>query len=313
MARYPVVATGTLDLTYKEVTDLLKAREALKEAEAQFYKDRADLVNNYPMKRKDITPAEIEALYDSQLGTEPWKYLARFNTSGSALKTGAYPPFTPTFTWGYTTKENRPNTADVYWVGNYPGTPDSTPTGGYPEIFEANYTHIIEYMGTKGIMRYPGDIEDVDGPWLYNKARGASWVDLIVAQGGYNNGFTNKGSLQNWEHHISTEGEVEYYAAIGEVPYAYNPAGGLTAFEAHMLKLVGDAWNNACKDELDTYKTAYDKYNTEYGSKAADFAFTSSSLSGVWNGYKQDGGDLLFNRPGALNAKLVNEARGLSR
>lgn len=299
MARYPVVATGTLDLTYKEVTDLLKAREALQEAEKQFYKDRADLVNTYPMKKKDITAAEIEALYDTHVGSEPWKYLETYTLSGSTAKTGSYPTGATNITWT--------NTSSVFWIQNYPGVPAETPSSGYPYIFDPPYPQYDSEFGTTTLV-------DPKGPWLYNSARGASSLDIILSKAdNYTEAYTSKGTLQNYIHHEYSEGDINYFEGFGEVPEAYNGAGGLTNFQAHMRKILGEAWNETCKEKFDAYKTAYDTYNVEYGSKAADFEFIASSLSGAWSGYKQDGGVLLFNRPGTLNSKLVKEARGLSR
>jgi len=310
MARYPIAATGTLDLTYIGISDLLKAKKELQEVEEAFYKERAELVNNYPMKKKDITATQIEAIYDSKLGTEPWKYDSRFTASGSTLKNVPYPPGPPGAPPGMPAVR-RGNTPDVYWVANYPNTPGTTPSSGYPAISEPDYMTYTYSSGRGGTTATEAGIRDVNGPWLFNKARGASWIDLSVSEGGYNAGFSAKGSENTHTNHDPSAVQAhQFFAAVGVVPFAYTAAGGLTEYEAHMLKLVGDAWNAACKVKFEAYKTAYDAYMTAYGSKAADFTFVSSSLSGVWAGYKQDSGALLFNRPGTLNKKLVQELRG---
>jgi len=279
MARYPVAASGTLDLTFKDVGDLIRARKELQDAETKFYEDRRDLVNTYPGKKKDITASEIEQAYDTLVGKEPWNYLAKFTASGSSLKTGSYVP----------------GSASTYWVANYPGTADNSVEGQYPEIFEGNYFEV-----------------DVNGPWRYDRNLGAEWIDLIVSQGGYNTGFMDRGGINTWTRTYLYGGEIQYSEAIGEIPYAYNANGGITSFEAHMLKLVGEAWNAACNTQLQAYKSGVLAYQAAYGAGSA-FEYASSAVAGIWNGYTQTGGAAKFNRPGTLSSKLVNMARGLER
>jgi hypothetical protein len=292
-----------MDLSYSKIKDLIGARDALNEAQEQFYKTRADFINTYPMKNKDISPANLEALYDKHVGSEPWKYTSSFATSGSTPKIGNYPSGAtsapPDVLWT--------NTNSVFWIQNYPNTPATTPSSGYPYIFDPPYA---ENPSSTTLL-------DPKGPWLYNSAVGAPWIDIILAKdGSYTKAFDSMGTVQNYTHHsytnsVNVTAHIEYVEGFGEVPYAYNGTANLSAFEVHMRKLVGDAWDAACKTKFDAYTTEYNAYVTEYGLKNS-FTFISGSSIAAWAGYKQSEGALLFNRPGKLNVKLVNETRGIN-
>lgn len=263
MARYPVVNTATLVLTNPSAGPLLRAVETLQSAEDEFYRDRRNLVNSYPMKKKDITTSEIEKLYDTHLGNEPWRYKDRFDASGSALRTGDYDD-------------------TEHWVQPW-GT---TPSGSYPETRE--------------------------GAFLFDDKRGAAWVDLIVKYG-YNNGFDRKGGEGSSSYEVRDGESTNYvsfpvYEGFGVEPVAYNGRGGLSGFEAHMLKLVGDAYEATVRSSIRGYRDSLESYQGSNGSPVGE-TFVPNNPSNPWEGFTGTAGG--YNRPGELNAALVRETRGV--
>jgi len=263
MARYPVVSPATLILTNPGTGPLLTAIQELQQAENNFYNGRRNLVNSYPMKTSDITTSQIEALYDQYLGSEPWRYRARFDASGSTLKTGT-------------------DAETAYWVENW-GDP---PTGGtYP------------------VTRYSA--------FLFDPERGASWVDLI-GKFGYNNGFNRRGSTSSGSV-TSGAGDgasTTYYTineGFGVEPIAYNGRGGLSGFEAHMLKLVGDDYEDTVRPTLNTYNNRLNTYRNGNGTPT-QATFSGNSATNAWEGYT--GSSRGYNRPNELSAGLVRETRG---
>jgi hypothetical protein len=275
MARYPLVDPSTVVLTEPAAGRLLLARDSLAAAETSFYRGRRNLVNSYPMKTRDITTAEIEGLYDTHLGTEPWRYKSRFDSSGSTLKTGSY---------GSTTGE--------FWMQEWGTTPSDT----YPQI------------------RTVGIFSGAPTSFLYDTDRGASWVDLIVRYG-YNNGFDRRGSSTRYSYTTGAGdgASTTYYDAyegFGELPVAYNGRGGLSGFEAHMLKLVGDAWEGTVRSAFSEYRDALDAYRGGVGSGPPGLTFTPTSTVHAWSGFTGTSGG--YNRPGQLNPAIVHETRGRS-
>ena len=276
MARYPVVNTATIVLTNPSAGPLLRAVETLQSAEDGFYRDRRNLVNSYPMKKKDITTSEIEELYDTHLGNEPWRYKDRFDASGSTLRTGSY--------------------------GN-------TATGFY-----SGASHVEHWMGawgeTPASATYPETRNDT---FLFDEERGAAWVDLIVKHG-YNNGFSKKGGTTTGS--VTTgagDGEntsfYTVYEGFGVEPVAYNGRGGLSGFEAHMLKLVGDAYEATVRPSIRSYRDSLDSYQGSNGSPVGE-TFVPNNPSNPLEGFTGTAGG--YNRPGELNAALVRETRGVS-
>lgn len=282
MARYPVVSTSTIILTSAGAGPLLTARSALISAEDRFYRERRDLVNSYPMKTRDITTAEIESLYDTYLGTEPWRYKSRFTASGSTLKSGSYGNNDSLFGSGG---------HEEFYVEEW----GNTPTGSYPQT-----------IGSGG---FPSG----NPAFMYDEERGASWVDLIV-KFGYTRGFTGKGgsrsmTVSGGAGDGASTGYVTVYQGFGREPVAYNGRGGLSGFEAHMLKLVGDAWDDTVGDAYDNYRNALDAYRGGVGSPT-DADFSSTPTAQPWEGFVGTSGG--YNRPEELVAALVRETRGVS-
>jgi hypothetical protein len=279
MARYPVISTGTLVLTNAATGPLLLAIEELQAAETEFYNGRRDLVNSYPMKRSDITRAQIEQLYDTHLGSEPWRYATRFSNSGSTLKTGTY----GNAGGGIFNSSSQEEFYIEPWGG--------TPTGAYPTTVGGGFS------GSEA--------------FLYDSERGAAWVDLIVKHG-YTNGFTRKGgtrsvSITSGAGDGSSTSYATAYEGFGEEPLAYNGRGGLSDFEAHMLKLVGDAYEATVRPALNSYQSCLSSYQGSNGSPT-EAVFTPSAGGQQWSGYMGSTGG--YNRPGELNAELVRETRG---
>jgi hypothetical protein len=281
MARYPLVSTATIVLTNPAAGPLLTAREALENAETSFYRSRRNLVNSYPMKTRDITTEEIESLYDTYLGAEPWRYRNRFNNSNSTLKTGSYG-----------------NTGDGFFTSEthrefYVEPWGDTPTGTYP---------ITVGGGFSG-----------SSAFLYDGERGAAWVDLIV-QYGYNNGFSRRGGTRTGSQTSgagdgATTTVYTVYEGFGELPVAYNGRGGLSDFEAHMLKLVGDAYEDEVRSALNNYTNSLNSYQGSNGSPT-EAGFDSNNVAQPWEGFT--GVEGAYNRPERLNADLVRETRGTS-
>lgn len=273
MARYPVVNTATIVLTNPNAGGLLLAVQALQDAEDRFYRQRRNLVNSYPMKTRDITVSEIEALYDTHLGNEPWRYRSRFNSSNSTLRTGSYDNTGSGF-FGSSHSE--------HWVELWGATPTDSP---YPTIRNDTF--------------------------LFDEERGAAWVDLI-GKFGYNNGFDRRGGSRSasWTTGAG-DGEMTTYYSVyqgfGVEPIAYNGRNGLSGFEAHMLKLVGDAYEDTVRTELDDYRGRLNDYQNSNGSPATA-TFTPTSVAQPWSGFTGTVGG--YNRPGELVAELVHETRG---
>lgn len=329
MARYPVVSSGTIDLTFPGTQALIACRDLVVAAEELFYESCRQRVNSYPGKVRDITLAEIESAYDGQLGNKPWAYASMFTASGSTLKTDSYPSYNRNpnnlpnkvgrrceegiYQQFYSVNEARNNTATIYWVADYK-SPGTTPTAGYPEIYDQDYNSYTASNVCTADLDSDGNqvIVDVNGPWSFNTARGAAFIDLITTTGGYNNGFTSKGTESVWTNSSSYKGTQNYFPTIGVIPYAYNQGGNLTAFEAHMLKLIGDEWESKLRPLVTAYTTEYTAYTTYYAQRGIS-TFTSNSATGVWNNYEQISGAAKYNRPGTLNSKLINEARGINR
>lgn len=284
MARYPVVNTATIVLTNPSAGPLLRAIENLSAAEDEFYGDRRDLVNSYPMKTRDITRTQIETLYDTHLGNEPWRYSSRFEASGSTLKTGSY----GNTGGGFISQESHTE----LWVTAWGDTPTSA-----------------TYPTTRG-----AGISDGAGEhFLFDEERGAAWVDLIVKHG-YNNGFTGRGSSTS-RSITSGAGDgasttfYQVYEGFGVEPVAYNGRGGLSDFEAHMLKLVGDAYEDTVRGAINSYNGSLNSYRGANGS-ATEAEFSSNSATQPWEGYT--GTSRGYNRPEELNIDLVRQTRGVS-
>lgn len=262
MARYPVVSTATIVLTNPNAGGLLAAITTLQAAENQFYRERRNLVNSYPMKTQDISTSDIEALYDQHLGSEPWHYKDRFDASGSTLKSGAYE-------------------ASSFWVDDWGTTPVSS---SYPETRNNEF--------------------------LFDPQRGAAWVDLI-GRYGYTNGFTRTGgsrtaSVTSGAGDGASTTYYPVYAGFGVIPIAYNGRNGLSGFEAHMLKLVGDAYEDTVRTALRDYRGRLNDYQNSNGSTTA--TFTPTSAVQPWSGFTGTTGG--YNRPDELVAELVRETRG---
>jgi hypothetical protein len=274
MARYPLVNPATIVLTNPSAGGLLTAITAVQDAEDRFYRERRNLVNSYPMKTRDISASEIEALYDAHLGNEPWRYRNRFNNSGSTLRTGTYGNSGGGFLGGSSHAE--------HWVDNWGDTPAS---GTYPEIR--------------------------NNAFLFDEERGAAWVDLIV-KFGYNNGFSRRGSSRT-SSVTSGAGDgasttyYTIYEGFGVEPIAYNGRGGLSGFEAHMLKLVGDAYEDTVRSALNSYSGNLNDYQNGNGSPV-QAGFDSNSVAQPWEGFTGTAGG--YNRPNELVADLVRETRG---
>lgn len=274
MARYPVVNAATLVLTNPSTGPLLTAVQTLQAAEDEFYRDRRNLVNSYPMKTRDITTAEIEALYDENLGNEPWRYRSRFEASGSTLRTGSYDNTGDGFSTAASHAE--------HWVQSWGETPISAT---YPETR--------------------------NNAFLFDEERGAAWVDLIV-KFGYNNGFTRKGSsttasITSGAGDGASTTYYTVYQGFDVEPIAYNGRGGLSGFEAHMLKLVGDAYEDTVRSALNSYNNNLNNYRNSNGS-TTEAGFNSNSASQPWSGFTGPAGG--YNRPNELVADLVRETRG---
>lgn len=280
MARYPIVSASTIIVTNPSAGPLLAALEALGRAETSFYEARRDLINSYPMKTRDITTSEIEALYDTYLGNEPWNYSSRFTNSNSELKTGAYG-----------------NAEDGLFT-----------SATHSEFY-------VEEWGDTPIETYPTTVGNSfsDLAFLYDGERGAAWVDLI-GQYGYNNGFSSKGgtrtgSLSAGAGDGNTISMYTVYEGFAEEPVAYNGKGGLSDFEAHMLKLVGDAYEESVRSSLDNYLSKLETYQGTNGSPT-EAVFNSTNISQPWEGYVGVAGG--YNRPELLNSELVRETRGIN-
>lgn len=302
MARYPVVNTGTMDVTLPKTTEVLSAIKALQDAEQKFYEARKDLLNSYPGKIKDFTTIEVESLYDRKIGVEPWNYFKRYESSGSTLKSGSYPTpsvggSNPLF------EELADSTETCFWINmNWPGSPQSTPSEGYPYVWIETTTD-----PETGMNVYTPKM------WRYLPTRGANWIDLMAAESGYNNLFTKREPHQTYTQSGFSWGSVDrntdYYSGFGNVPIAYDGKGGLSDWEAHMNRLVGLAWNDSVGPTLGTYKEKLKEYQ-DSSKSAASFVFDSASTKGLWEGYKQTESNGV-NRPGKLSVKLVKELRGI--
>lgn len=260
---------------------LLLAIDELEAAETEFYNNRRNLVNSYPMKRSDITRAQIEELYDTHLGNEPWRYAARFTNSGSTLKTGSYDD-------GGGGIFNQSAQEEFYVDAWGP-----TPTGAYPIVIGNSF----------------GSTDN--SAFLFDQERGAAWVDLIVKHG-YTNGFSRRGgtrsvAITSGAGDGASTSYATVYEGFGVEPVAYNGRGGLSDFEAHMLKLVGDAYEDTVRSALSTYQSRLSAYQGANGSPT-DAVFTPSPGGQQWGGYSGSTGG--YNRPGELNAELVRETRG---
>lgn len=282
MARYPVVNTATLVLTSPSAGPLLRAIETLQGAEDEFYRERRNLVNSYPMKTRDITASEIEALYDQHLGNEPWRYRSRFDASGSTLKTGSY----GNTGGGFFSQESHTE----LWITAWGDTPTSA-----------------TYPTTRGAGIFDGGGEH----FLFDEERGAAWVDLIVKHG-YNDGFTRRGSSTS-RSITSGAGDgasttvYQVYEGFGVEPVAYNGRGGLSGFEAHMLKLVGDAYEDTVRGAINSYNGNLNSYQGANGTPT-QAAFSGNSVAQPWSGFTGTAGG--YNRPNELVADLVRETRG---
>lgn len=193
--------------------------------------------------------------------------------------------------WRYRNRFN--NSGSTLKTGTYSGDINefyveawgAAPTGGYPDT--------------------EGDV------FLYDGERGAAWVDLIV-QYGYNKGFSRSGDTRRASRTSGAgDGQTTTYYTVfegfGELPLAYNGRGGLSDFEAHMLKLVGDAYEDEVGSALNSYTSSLDSYQGSNGSPT-EAAFDSNNGTQTWNGFTGvEGG---YNRPERLNADLVRETRG---
>ena len=274
MARYPVVNTATIVLTNASAGPLLRAIETLQGAEEEFYRERRNLVNSYAMKTRDITTTEIEALYDQHLGNEPWRYRSRFQSSGSTLKTGSY----GNTGGGFFGTESHTE----QWVTDWGNTPTD---GTYP------------------LTR--------NNAFLFDEERGAAWVDLIVKHG-YNDGFRRRGSSTT-QSVTSGAGDgasttyYQVYQGFGVEPVAYNGRGGLSGFEAHMLKLVGDAYEDTVRGAINSYNGSLNSYRGTNGTPT-EATFSGTSVAQPWSGFTGTAGG--YNRPNELVADLVRETRG---
>jgi hypothetical protein len=310
MARYPVVNTGTLDVTLPKTTDVLDAIKVLEEAETDFYNLRRDLINGYPGKIKDITAAEVEKIYDSKIGTEPWRYTEIYNDSGSVAKSNDYPSPSVITSYGFgSVNELAESTANCFWIDmGWENTPQSTPSGGYP------YIHTDEVEDPDTFV-----MSDVPTLFRFLSVRGAAWIDLAAGEdgGAYNSLFSSRGTKK--VHQDSTllgvlyggwDGKTDYYEGFGISPVAHEGKGGLSDWQAHMCKLVGKAWDDSVGGALQDYKDRLKEYQDDTKA-AASIVLNTTSIKGPWDGYTQTAA-LSMNKPGVLKASLVQELRGIN-
>lgn len=275
MGRYSVIDPSTINLTDPNAGNLLNARSSLISAESDFYRGRKNLINSYPMKNKDITTSEVEALYDSKYGNDPWNYTARFNASGSSRK-------------NYYQQTGWYAQDQTFWMQPWPNTPTQAPlSNSYPDTIDES-----SIFGDSGVY------------FRFDPDAGAEWIDISIKDGGYTNAFSSKGNSTTIE---VDQTNVRAWQGFGKVPTAYNGQGGLSNVEAHMLKLLGDAYDGTVGGALSNYKNLLSSYQSATGS-GGSFTFDNSSGNQAWSGYTGSG--IKYNRPGTISAKLVKELRG---
>jgi len=118
----------------------------------------------------------------------------------------------------------------------------------------------------------------------FNPTRGAAWVDLIV-KFGYNNGFSQRGGSR--DVFISNRfSSISYTISqgFGIEPIAYKGRGGLSGFEAHMLKLVGDKYEAMVRPALNTYNDRLTDYRNGNGTPT-QITFSGNAVTSPWQGY----------------------------
>jgi len=101
---------------------------------------------------------------------------------------------------------------------------------------------------------------------------------------------------------------LEYFTGFGVRPTAYNANSTLTGFKAHMLRLMGIAYNDAVADVYSDYVEALEEYE-DFAGTVGENEFSSGVGDTPWDGYTGDP-SFGYNRYSSLDSKLILETRG---
>ena len=107
---------------------------------------------------------------------------------------------------------------------------------------------------------------------------------------------------------ISDTQTLAYFTGFGERPIAYNNSFALTGFKAHMLRLIGEAYNDAVADVYSDYVEALEEYE-DFAGTVGENEFSSGVGDTPWDGYTGDP-SFGYNRYSSLDSKLILETRG---
>lgn len=110
------------------------------------------------------------------------------------------------------------------------------------------------------------------------------------------------------EFDTSDVSTLEYFTGFGERPIAYNDSSTLTGFKAHMLRLIGKAYNDAVADVYSDYEEALEEYE-DFAGTVGENEFSSGVGDTPWDGYTGDP-SFGYNRYSSLDSKLILETRG---
>jgi len=135
----------------------------------------------------------------------------------------------------------------------------------------------------------------------YHPHEGVPEMDIIY----YGSPFFQSDTDEVDTSDVST---LEYFTGFGERPTAYNANSSLTGFKAHMLRLMGEAYNDAVADVYSDYAEALEEYE-DYAGTVGENEFSSGVGDTPWDGYTGDP-SFGYNRYSSLDSKLILETRG---